>query len=205
MKNRFVSILGVTVISVALVGCATNRSVEERIAAAQAETTAKIESVQTQVEDLQERQTATEQRVEAISKEAQEALERAREAGVLARGKVVFEETFTEDRIRFASGRYELNDEARAALDELGSRIKGLDRPVFIEIQGHTDAVGSERFNLELGERRANEVRRYLSSQHNIPLARMSTISYGETMPAVENNTRANRAQNRRVVIVVLE
>ena len=44
-----------------------------------------------------------------------------------------------------------------------------------------------------------------LSRQHQVPLNRMSTISYGDTLPAEPNTTKAGRAQNRRVVLVVLE
>ena len=186
-------------------GCATNSAVDQRIAELEAKTDQKIESVATQVEDLQEAQRTTDQRLDTLSREASEALRRAEEAGVLARGQVVFEQSFTEDKVRFQLGSAQLSSDAQMALDEVASRIKALNRPVFIEIQGHTDSTGSERYNQELGQDRAESVRRYLSQRHGIPLARMSTISYGESMPAVENSTRDGRMQNRRVVIVVLE
>jgi len=48
-------------------------------------------------------------------------------------------------------------------------------------------------------------VRRYLSRQDAIPLNRMSTISYGDTLPVAPNKNSKGRAQNRRVVLVVLE
>jgi flagellar motor protein MotB len=48
-------------------------------------------------------------------------------------------------------------------------------------------------------------VRRYLSREHKLPLGRMSTISYGDTLPVESNKTAKGRAKNRRVVIVVLE
>lgn len=188
-----------------MIGCATNTAVDQRISALEARTDQKIESVEGQIEDLQERQRATDTRVEQVSREAQDALRRAEEAGVLARGKVVFEQAFADDSIRFRLNSSELTDEAKAALDQLGQRIVGLNRPVFVEIQGHTDATGSESYNEELGFERAEAVRRYFSRQHNIPLARMSTISYGESMPSGDNRTRDGRMQNRRVVVVVLE
>lgn len=194
-----------TAASLSLVGCATNRGVEERIEVAQAETDQKIESVASQVEDLQQRQTATERRVEELSQESKEALERATEAGVLARGSVIFEERLTEDRVRFRSGSAELSEESQTALDELAARVKELNRSVYLEIQGHTDATGGERYNESLGERRAESVRRYLNKEHGLPLVRMSTISYGESLPVGSNSTRDGRAQNRRVVVVVLE
>ena len=55
------------------------------------------------------------------------------------------------------------------------------------------------------GQRRADAVRRYLSRQDSIPLSRMSSISYGDTLPVAPNKTRKGRAENRRVVLVVLE
>jgi len=190
----------------ALLGaCATSRSVDEKIAASQAQTNQRIESVAGQVEDLQQRQQQTDVKLEQLSQSAQEALRRAQEAGVLAKGQVVFEQSFSEDRIKFKLDSYELDKNAQAALDEFAGRVIGLDRQYFIEIQGHTDDTGGERYNEELGQRRADSVRRYLSRNHKLPLARMSTISYGDTLPLESNRTRAGRTANRRVVLVVLE
>lgn len=186
-------------------GCATNSAVDERIAALEGRTNQKIESVSDQVEDLQEKQRATDARLEQVSREAQDALKRAEEAGILARGQVVFEQSFSEDAIRFRLNSSELDGDAQAALDQLATRIKELNRPVFIEIQGHTDSTGGTRFNEQLGQDRAESVRRYLSQKHGLPLARMSTISYGESMPKSDNKTRQGRTENRRVVVIVLE
>ncbi len=194
-----------TGLAVLLGACATNKSVDQKIAEAQAATEAKIGSVSTQVEDLQQKQQQTDVRIQELSQSAQEALKRAQEAGVLAKGKVVFEQSFSEDRIKFKIDSYDLSDEARAALDEFANRVKTLDTQYFVEIQGHTDDTGGERYNEELGQRRADSVRRYLSREHKLPLNRMSTISYGDSLPLESNKTRAGRTANRRVVIVVLE
>ena len=72
------------------------------------------------------------------------------------------------------------------------------------QIQGYTDVTGSPASNLRLGSDRAEAVRRYLSQQ-GVALNRMATISYGQDNPVAPNKTRAGRAQNRRVVVVVLE
>ena len=172
----------------------------------------KIESVASQVEDLQAKQKATDahlqqtdQQISQLSATAQDALKRAQDAGVLAKGKVVFEQAFNEDRVKFKSGKYELSKDSQAALDEFASKVKGLNEQYFIEIQGHTDNVGGKRYNEDLGERRAEAVRRYLSRSDQLPLNRMSTISYGDSAPVTDNKTRAHRAENRRVVLVVLE
>ncbi|HEX2062437.1 MAG TPA: OmpA family protein [Thermoanaerobaculia bacterium] len=203
--TKYARVLTAFALAALLGACATNKSVDQKIAEAQASTEAKISSVSTQVEDLQQKQQQTDVRLEQLSQSAQEALKRAQEAGVLAKGQVVFEQSFSEDRVKFKLDSAELDDNARAALDEFAARVKGLQSQYSIEIQGHTDDSGGERYNEELGQRRAESVRRYLSRQHQLPLARLSTISYGDTLPVESNRTRAGRAANRRVVLVVLE
>ena len=124
---------------------------------------------------------------------------------MLAKGKVVFEQTFKEDRVKFKSDKYELDKNAQAALDEFAGKVKALNEQYFVEIQGHTDNVGGKRYNEDLGQRRAEAVRRYLSKTAGLPLNRMSTISYGDSAPVSSNKTKKGRAENRRVVLVVLE
>ncbi len=190
---------------VGMTGCATTAQLDEKIAEAQAQNDRKIESIAGQVEDLQEKQRATDMKLDELSKSAAEALERAKEAGVIAKGKVVFEQTLSDDTVKFRSDSFELNDEAKAALDGLAGRIKALNRAVYIEIQGHTDNRGGEAYNDMLAQQRSEAVRRYLNREHSLPLPRMSTISYGETMPLTDNNSADGRRQNRRVVVIVLE
>jgi len=71
-----------------------------------------------------------------------------------------------------------------------------------LEIQGHTDNKGTEKYNQGLSERRASTVSNYLSS-HGIPLERLSTIGYGLTKPKYSNDTEQGRAQNRRVEFLI--
>ena len=211
-KSIGIRILAATALAATLGACATSKSVDQKIAEAQAQTSKKVESVEGQVEDLQNKQKATDTHLQQtdtalaqLSQEAKDALKRAQEAGVLAKGKVVFQQTFKEDRIKFKSGSYELNKDAQAALDDFAGKVKALNEQYYIEIQGHTDDTGGRKLNDELGERRADEVRRYLSRGAQLPLNRMSTISYGDTLPVASNKTKKGRAENRRVVIVVLE
>jgi outer membrane protein OmpA-like peptidoglycan-associated protein len=198
-------VLYATALGALLTGCATTGDVDQKIADAQAETNRKIESVAGQVEDLQQKQRATDVRLDQLSQEAREALRRAQEAGVLSKGKVVFEQAFTEDRVKFQLDSYDLDKDAQTALSEFAGRVKALDAQYFVEIQGHTDDTGTSRYNDELGQRRADAVRRYLSREQQLPLNRMSSISYGDTLPVEPNKTRKGRAANRRVVMVVLE
>jgi len=199
-------------VGLSVTGCATTTDVDKKIAEAQAKTDKKIESVETQVEDMQEKQKATEGRVdeqgkqiEQIGQSARDALQRAQEAGVLAKGKILFQQSFAEDRVHFKINSFDLTKDAKSALDDFAAKIKGLDKGVYLEIQGHTDDTGGTDYNDQLGQQRAEAVRRYLSREHKLPLGRISTISYGDTDPVASNKTAKGRSQNRRVVIVVLE
>src|SRR5213592_4396192 len=118
-------LLVATLFVLSLGACATSKSVDERIAAATAQNSQKIESVASQVEDLQQKQKATDAhlaqtdtQISQLSATARDALKRAQEAGVLAKGKVVFEQTFTEDRVKFGLNKYDLSKDSQAALDE---------------------------------------------------------------------------------------
>ena len=203
--GKAVRILMATAMAATFGACATSKSVDQKIADTQAQQNKKIDSIETQVEDLQQKQKQTDVKLDQLSQEAQDALKRAQEAGVLAKGKVVFQQSFAEDRVRFALDRYDLSKDSQQALDDFAGKVKGINEQYFIEIQGHTDDTGGARYNDELGQRRADAVRRYLSRQHQLPLNRMSTISYGDTLPVSSNKTKAGRSQNRRVVLVVLE
>ncbi|PYR73865.1 MAG: hypothetical protein DMF87_24555 [Acidobacteria bacterium] len=126
-------------------------------------------------------------------------------ANIAAGRKLVYEVTLSEDQGNFKFGKTDLPDEAKARIDQVVSQLKGeAGKDIYIEIEGHTDNVGSKELNYELGLERAEAVKRYLYAQHQIPLHKISVISYGEEKPVSPNNTRDGRAQNRRVVIRVL-
>jgi len=70
-----------------------------------------------------------------------------------------------------------------------------------VRLEGHTDERGSREYNIALGERRAQAVRRALLLQ-GVSDSQVTTVSYGEERPAVEGTTEAAYAKNRRVVFV---
>ena len=73
-----------------------------------------------------------------------------------------------------------------------------------VELAGHTDSIGSEEYNMELGRRRAEAVKRILV-RYGVSADRLLVQSYGETKPIADNGTAAGRAKNRRVEINVLQ
>ena len=111
----------------------------------------------------------------------------------------------TDDKVKFGFNASELSTGATEALDTFAGQLKNDNKSVYIEIQGHTDNVGGTKYNENLGQNRAEAVRRYLNQKHGFPLHRMNVISYGETAPISDNKTRDGRSQNRRVNLVVLQ
>jgi peptidoglycan-associated lipoprotein len=179
--------------ALALSGCATKNWVT-------GELTREVDRVETQVGgrlDNHETQLGT------LDKTSREALERATAAGKLAEGKFLYSMVLSDDTVKFPVNESTLSPESEARLAEFANRLKSENRNVYVEIQGHTDAQGPEDFNERLGAQRAEAVRRFLSKQ-GLALNRMATISYGESEPVAANDTRDGRAQNRRVMIIVL-
>ena len=121
-----------------------------------------------------------------------------------ANRRLVFEAVIADNHGEFAFADANLPDSARATLDRFVDQLRQLPTASYLEIEGHTDASGSEPYNARLGLARAGNVRRYLHEQHQLPLHKMSVISYGEDQPVASNDDRQGRAQNRRVVIRVL-
>jgi len=197
-------------------GCASKGYVDDQLNQA---LTAEIGRVRQNMDDVRQGIQKNRQEIDSLKSETQarqerlarkmnlidEALKRAGEAKKLAKGKLLYEVTLTDESVHFGYKKSTLSDEAKAALDAFAQDLIAGNEAVFIEIQGHTDHVGSDEYNLELGQDRADSVRKYLNTDHNIPLHRMSTISYGESKPLEPNDTKSNRAQNRRVVLLVME
>lgn len=95
-----------------------------------------------------------------------------------------------------------LKPEGKAKLDKLAQDLKSINLEIIVAV-GHTDSIGSDAYNIELGNRRANAVKAYLISKGVDPL-RVYTDSKGERQPIADNRTAAGRAKNRRVEIEVV-
>ena len=202
-SNRFLMVGALLVGIVGLSGCATKRFVGQEVSKSSAASERRISEVQTQVEAAQTRVREHDTHLAELDKSTRDALERAEAAGKLAEGKFVYSLVLSDDAVKFPVNRHELSKTAQDKLMEFAEKLKGENKNVYLEIQGHTDASGGAVYNYKLGEERAEAVRRYLSKQ-GIALNRMSTISYGKDEPVDNNKTKVGRAKNRRVVVIVL-
>lgn len=165
---------------------------------------ADLSATQASVDEHAQRIARNETSISELSATAREALERAIAAQELSEGKMLYEVVLEDDTLKFGSDSAILSKSAKAALDDFAATLKADNQKVYIEIQGHTDSRGEAGMNLRLGQTRAEAVRHYLNTEAGIPLHRMSVISYGESRPIASNVNRQGRAQNRRVVLVVL-
>jgi outer membrane protein OmpA-like peptidoglycan-associated protein len=73
-----------------------------------------------------------------------------------------------------------------------------------IKLEGHTDSIGSEKYNQKLSEKRAEATKGYLVKEGHIEASRISTVGYGKSKPIASNKTSKDRAKNRRVEILIL-
>ncbi len=103
------------------------------------------------------------------------------------------------NNIFFDFDKYTLKKESYPELDRLTKLIK--ENPKYkIKIEGHTDNIGSESYNIQLSQKRAESVKNYIVSKGVSP-KRFSLIGYGSSIPQATNDTEEGRATNRRVVV----
>lgn len=178
--------------AIGLGGCATKDFVREQVSVVDAKASA-----------TQARVDQHDAHLAQLDQNTREALDRANAAGKLAEGKFLYSMVLSDDSVKFRSASAKLSPEAEQRLAEFSDKLKADNRNVYLEIQGHTDARGNNSLNQRLGEERAEAVRLFMN-KHGVPLNRMATISYGKEEPAANNKTRAGRAQNRRVVLIVM-
>lgn len=189
--KKTLAIVGICLLTNA---CATERQVVQNTSA--------LEQRRLAVEiALAERVMKVEGVAEVALSTAQAAEKTAQTAQKTAEGKFLYETVLT-DTVLFATGSVSLDGAAKQRITQLASSLKGSNRNLFIEIEGHTDAVGSPERNDIVGLRRAESVRTFFSEQ-GVALNRMSTISRGERSPIGSYLTAAGRAANRRVVVTI--
>ena len=224
------SLLTLTALAFALSGasaCATKGFVKTEVS----QVNSKVDSLSQSLEQTQERTKQNEARIAEVDTRAgaaqgaadhaqtsaNEADSKAAAAGDAAKAagnkadevdrnakRLLYTVVLSEDEGGFKFNKTELPDEAKAKIDALVNQIKADPKGAYFEIEGHTDNVGPKDVNERIGLERAQAVAKYLYEQHQIPLHRMNVISYGDDKPVAPNNTKAGRAQNRRIVIKVL-
>jgi peptidoglycan-associated lipoprotein len=188
-------------------GCASKGFVREYVeqqVAPQREATARLQTDLTAVKLTADSADSRSSRAETMARGAfDEAAAARRLASKIASGDLTYNVIQTSE-INFGFDKFSLSNNARSELDHVASMLE--QHPQYIlEIVGGTDQVGSQRYNLRLGQERAETVRRYLNSEHHVPLSKMATISFGSGKPVAQGEGKAMEARNRRAEIRVLQ
>jgi outer membrane protein OmpA-like peptidoglycan-associated protein len=175
-------------------GCASTSFVKKR--------TQEIEDMtkanQAQIEQLEQKISATDAKADEALNAARNALKKAEEAAGYVGYRVIGERD-----VNFDFDKYDLTQLAKDILDQIGASMQG-DPKLILEIEGHTDNIASDAYNLALGQKRAQSVKRYLADRFGIAIHRIFFISHGESKPKALNDTRTGRATNRRAVLRLL-
>ena len=223
----FMTALAVATVATFSTACATKKYVQTSVG----EVNDKVDSLGRSVEQTQERTRANEGKIAEVDTKATAAGNAAQQANAAAATansaaaaannnatgvgnrlnefdkqsrRLVLEVVINTASGNFETSKADLPDDAKAQIDQLISRLQQDPKNVWIEIEGHTDNTGPAELNEKLGLERAEAAKKYLYEKHQIPLHKMSVISYGMTKPVADNKTKDGRAQNRRVVIRVL-
>lgn len=207
--------------------CASKGFVKNQVS----QVSGKVDSLSQSLEETQERTKQNEQKIGEVDQKTQAAQQSADQAGQAATAadtkavaandavaktndrvedldkaskRIVYTVVLNDAEGNFKFNSTDLPDSAKAKIDDMVKGILADPKGAYFEIEGHTDNVGPADINQKIGLERADAVKRYLYDQYQIPLHRMNVISYGSEKPVAPNTTKDGRAQNRRVVIKVL-
>jgi outer membrane protein OmpA-like peptidoglycan-associated protein len=183
------------VLALFIAGCGVNKDyVQQQIKESEARTESKIASLR----DKTDANAAEIAKLQSLAKQLSEKADMAiNEAKGFENYQIIW-----SGEIYFDFDSYEINPTAADILNEAGRKLEENPGAV-IEIAGHTDQTGSAKYNLMLGEKRADSAKRYLAENFGISLYRMFVISYGEDKPVALPDERNAASKNRRVTLKI--
>jgi outer membrane protein OmpA-like peptidoglycan-associated protein len=197
-------------VEIAMARAATDYAVEQRATLSEERAKARLDARTREADQATQRATAARSEADAARTSADEAARAAALDAEYLRRQIEVLEAEATDRglvltlgdVLFATGRAELKSGATQHLDKLVGFLNQYPSRS-VEIEGHTDNVGSEAYNQALSERRAESVKSYLAGQ-GIGSQRLTASGMGMHHPRVDNTTPDGRQQNRRVEIIIL-
>lgn len=178
--------------------------VEKRVSETEAgltKTNGRVSGLEGQVQTMAGQIAALDSRLNQTNAKADRALENLQQLKIDR--KLVLD---MKDGAFFTSNSTVLTSRAKKEIDSFLSDVvgqaAGTSNLLFV-VTGHTDNLGSEKYNFDLARIRADNAASYLSAQKKVDPGQLVVMSYGETVPVGDNKTEAGRAKNRRVEILV--
>jgi len=169
----------------------------------------RVTQVDSKVEGVKGDVAAVKGQVSAVDQKAGQAMSAADRA---ASGVVTLDEKFqnrnrysvaTEKMVLFKFDSAKLDSRYQAELEEVATMLRQ-NPDALVILEGRTDSKGASDYNVKLGERRVEAVKRYLAVEKSIPVFKIHDISFGSAKPIADNTSREGREKNRTVVVTVL-
>lgn len=156
------------------------------------EQTQRLDTLRTEVQSVDQKAAAANQRVAGELTILDERFQNRNQFTVMNEKAVYF---------KFDSA--QLDPSYKAMLDEIAVELQA-NPDAFVVLEGRTDATGNDEYNIRLGERRSEAVKRYLVVDKGVPVYRIHQISFGKARPVAENDSRTGREKNRAVTMMLL-
>lgn len=188
-------VVGLLALVMFAAGCGVNKDyVAEQIQASEARTSAQLSGISSKTD-------ANAAEVAKLQALAKELGAKADLAINKASGFENYQVLWTGE-VNFAFDSYAVDDIAASIINEAGTKLEQVPGSL-LEIVGHTDATGSADYNLLMGQKRADAVKRHLADNFGISLYRMFTVSYGKTKPKAMTGEQQAASKNRRATLTV--
>ena len=171
-------------------GCATKKFVRNQVKTSSDTLTARIETNEGQIKEVQD---DADKKVAGV------------DTKVSALDTRTSDQFNTSDQksVQFKLNSATLDPQYTDMLDEIANTL--MQNPdAIVVLEGRTDSTGAKDYNVKLGERRIEAVRRYLAVEKGVPVYRIHDISFGAEKPIAENTTRDGREKNRAVMMTVM-
>lgn len=163
-------------------------AVDQRVAGLDTRTTKEINTIKTEVDTVETKQEQTVKNLNVLDDK------------FANRNNMTVSKEYM---IEFGFDSSKLDKAGMAKLDEIAAAIAE-DRDAVIVLEGRTDSTGNRDYNIALGERRVEQVKRYLAVDKSIPVYRIHQVSFGAARPIAENNSAEGRQKNRSVTIMIM-
>jgi outer membrane protein OmpA-like peptidoglycan-associated protein len=175
----------------------------EQEAAERAKADAERERAEAEAAKAREAQQAAEQGAQQAAQQEQQMREKLREQlnAVLQTRETARGLIMNMSDVLFDFNKYSLKSEAREKLAKVSGILLAYPN-LKLQVEGYTDNIGSDEYNMKLSQERADTVRDYLV-QENVAQTNITSQGYGKSNPIADNSNNAGRAQNRRVQLVV--
>lgn len=176
--------------------------VDSKVTALDAKTTQQVNSLKTDIQSADQHAG----QAQGAASQAQSSADRAANGVTALDGRFQNRNQFNmsdEKTVQFKFNSATLDKQYSDLLDQVAASLMQNPNAIVV-LEGRTDSSGEKDYNVKLGERRIDAVKRYLAVEKNVPIYKIHEISFGSEKPLAENKTKDGREKNRAVTIAVM-